>query len=68
MKIELSVRDIEIILSLLSEVTMDEYGMMSNSSSAMEEFALLDKLETALKRGLLMERELLDTSGSNLCH
>ena len=68
MKIELSMRDIGIILSLLSEVAMDEYGMMSNSSSSMEEFALMDKLETALQRGLLVEHELLDTSGSNLCH
>jgi len=68
MKVDLSVRDIELILSLLSDSGPDELGMAPSLVYSFEEVALLEKLETALKKCDLAEKDILDTGSSGFCH
>jgi len=69
MKIDLTPRDIELLLELLSDTVTDELDFKSPITYSIEELALIDKLETALRKSDLDEPELMDTgSPSGLTH
>lgn len=69
MKIDLTERDIELLLSLLADAATDDVNYRPSSFFSIEEIALIDKLEAALKKGDLDEPELMDTgSPSGLVH
>jgi len=68
MKVELTSRDIELILSLLAESASEELYFRSSSLYSVEEIALLEKLESALRKCDLKEADILDTGSSGFCH
>jgi hypothetical protein len=69
MKIDLTARDIELLLTLLADTISDDQGFKSPIAYSIEELALIDKLEAALRKGDMEEPELMDTgSPSALTH
>jgi hypothetical protein len=69
MKIDLTARDIEILLTLLADSVTDENGYKTPMAFSIEELAIIDKLEAALRKENLGEPELMDTgSPSGLMH
>ena len=68
MKVDLTARDIELILSLLAGSAAEDMYFRSPSLYSLEESALLDKLEAALKKFSSKEIDILDTGSSGFCH
>jgi 3-deoxy-D-arabino-heptulosonate 7-phosphate (DAHP) synthase class II len=68
MKLDLTLRDIELMLMLMHEAATLDTGENAQPVFTMEEMALIDKLETALKREEILSQEIFDTSVSTLTH
>jgi len=71
MKIDLTSREVELILALLSDIAADgeEFDLNTQSALSIEELALIEKLEMALKREeLLSEKSLMNLNNNNLLH
>jgi len=69
MKIDITAREIELMLMLLSDVASDDTSDKPSSFYSIEEIALMEKFEAALRKSDLIEPELLDTgSPSGLVH
>ena len=68
MKVDLTTRDIELILSLLSESAGDDIYFKSSMLYSMEELMLLEKLESALSKCDSKEADILDTGSSGFCN
>jgi hypothetical protein len=69
MKIDLTARDIEILLTLLADNVSDEEGCKMPIAFSIEELAIIDKLEAALRKDNIEEPELMDTgSPSGMMH
>jgi hypothetical protein len=69
MKIDLTARDIEILLTLLADSVTDENGYKTPMAFSIEELAIIDKLEAVLRKENIEEPELMDTgSPSGLMH
>jgi hypothetical protein len=69
MKIDLTARDIELLLALLADTAYGKKGFNASIVYSMEELVLIDKLEAALRQETVDEPELMDTgSPSELTH
>ncbi|MHB9154328.1 MAG: hypothetical protein ACYC5N_01390 [Endomicrobiales bacterium] len=69
MKVDLTFRDIELILMLIGDAAAGDFPDSSPIYS-MEELSLVEKLEAALRRGEILEKELLGSTdnGNSLRH
>ena len=66
MKVELTQRDIELLLILLNENAVGDLGDLKNQPSfSIEELALIDKLEAAIRQNELLDKILFDVSKSD---
>lgn len=68
MKIDFTSRDIELMLMMLHEVLSDKIELNDPDVMSMEEFALLEKLENALRNSEASEQETFDAKTSNVYH
>ncbi len=68
MKIDLTARDIELMIAILSESASDDMFFKPSQLYSMEEITLLEKLESALRKCDLKEVDILDTGSSGFCH
>jgi hypothetical protein len=68
MKIDLTHRDIELILSVLYETAGKEIEISMQGSFTIDDLALIDKLEAALKRGEFFGEDSIHAPVSDLYH
>jgi len=68
MKIELSSRDIELILLLLQESVSDKLDTNNPDALSLEEFALMERLENALRNIEASEQDILDIKSGTVYH
>ena len=68
MKVELSARDIELILSLIAASEPDDVYFGASAFFSIEEISLIEKLEKALKDSGTKDADILDTGSSGYCH
>lgn len=64
MKIDLTVREIELILALMGDAASSEF-LQDMPIYSLEEKTLVEKLEASLKRGEILEKALLETGETN---
>lgn len=68
MKIDLTHRDIELLLSVLYETAGKELEVGMHSGYTADDLVLIDKLEAALKRGEFFGEETIHAPVSDLVH
>jgi len=70
MKIDLTQKEIELLLLLMNDVFIDDLGSNDTTILTIEERALMEKLEAALRSTYIFEKGLLsgNTDPSNLSH
>ncbi len=68
MKIELSQKEIELLLLLLNDAFSGDLTPSGNPILTVEERALMEKLESALRDTYLLDKGLLGNNQSNLSH
>ena len=68
MKVELTARDIELMIALLAQSASDDMFFNPSQLFSIEEMALLEKLESALRKCDPKEVDILDTGSSGFCH
>ncbi|MGA2090573.1 MAG: hypothetical protein ABSH12_03825 [Endomicrobiales bacterium] len=68
MKIDLTCRDVELILAALYETTEKDMENPMNGGFTVNDLALIDKLEAALRRGDFFCEDTLLTPVSDLFH
>lgn len=68
MKIELNQKEIELLLLLLNDTFSADFTPSGNPILTVEERALMEKLESALRDTYLVDKGLLGSSQSNLSH
>jgi hypothetical protein len=69
MKIDFTMREIEIILMLLNEVASEEFPLGNSAFYSVDELTLVNKLENALKAEMLLKETLdMETNPSGLRH
>jgi hypothetical protein len=68
MKVDLTARDLELMLMLLNDEVTDKIDLNDPNIIAIEEFTLLEKLENALRNGAAFEQETFDMKTSNVFH
>ncbi len=59
MKIDLTMRDIELLLFLINSAALEDFNARRPFSFSAEELALIDKLENALRREETADGEIL---------
>jgi hypothetical protein len=66
MKVDLSSRDIELLLLLINEsASPDGFTLNDAGVFSFEELALIEKLESALKKCEMIEKTMLDAPSSD---
>jgi hypothetical protein len=73
MKIDLTQKEIELLLLLMNDVFIEDIGSLGSNNTpilTLEERALMEKLESALRSTYIFEKGLLDSNPnpSNLSH
>ena len=70
MKIDLTKKEIELLLLLMNDVFIEDLGSIDTPILTLEERALMEKLESALRSTYIFEKGLLDSNPnpSNLSH
>lgn len=68
MKIEMTQKEIELLLLLLNDAFAADFTADGNPMLTIEERALIEKLEAALRNTYLVDKGLLGTNQSNLSH
>lgn len=68
MRVELTQREIELLLLLMNDMFADGMGGDDAPIMSLEERALMEKLEAALRSTSLFEKNVLDANSSNLSH
>ncbi|MFH1369644.1 MAG: hypothetical protein ABII64_11030 [Elusimicrobiota bacterium] len=68
MKIELTQKEIELLLLLLNDAFAGDFTPNGNPILTLEERELIEKLESALRNTYLFDKGLLNNSQSNLSH
>ena len=68
MKVELSARDIELILFLLGNTLVNDFDTGKPLIFSIEDIALIEKLEKALNKHKQEPKEAVNLNPSNLSH
>ncbi len=68
MKVDLTTREIELILLLVNEIAMENWDSKKNPAFSLEELTLIEKLETALRKEDIVNKTIPNSSQSNLLH
>ena len=68
MKVDLSVRDIELILNLLNNAIDEDFVICEDASFTSAEVALISKLESALRAQAFSQKVAFDTGTSDTFH
>jgi hypothetical protein len=68
MRVELSQKEIELLLLLMNDMFSDGMGGDDAPIMSLEERVLMEKLESALRNTSVFEKSILDVNSSNLSH
>lgn len=68
MKVDLTQRDIELLLLVLNDVAQSYDNLDEQPIYSIEEFTLVEKLEAALRKSESAEKMLLDTKVERVYH
>ncbi len=68
MKVDLTQRDIELLLFLVNEAAAGDSGLKKRTKFTIQELALLTKLEKALKNEDIIEKIVYNASKSSTLH